>query len=426
MRKLSLLLTSLSLAACGSGNVIHVDPSSDDQTAIQTAFVDVEDDMVIELGAGTYTLTDALELSNHSGVTLRGAGMGQTTLDFSGQVTGGAGVDMMNMTNVLVEGLTILDAAGNGLRISNSEGVVIRGVSAGWTAEDSVDNGKYAIYPVSSQHVLIEDCEAFNSADAGLYVGQVQTCIVRNSRAHGNVAGIEIENSTDCEVYGNTAEDNTGGILVFELPTLPRRGGGTLVTDNMIRNNNRVNFGDPTTTVGLVPAGSGLFILAANDVEISNNTIEGNRGVASTVISYQIISALTGEAPPDDPGYDPYSEGIYIHDNTYSGNGDMPGSMTPDGSNDALRTLLGLMAAAGTTLTTVEEITWDGFLADGSTPADVLCAQNNAGAEFRLLDLPGLLGDGLMTNTDITPHDCMGTPRPRVDEAFAGFAALED
>ncbi len=417
------LLGAFTLVGCGGGAIT---PGEDDQLAIQTAFVDSVDGEVIELGAGTFTLTDPLEISNRTGITLRGAGMNETILDFSGQETGGAGLDMMNMTNVIVEDMTILDAAGNGLRISGSDGVVIRRVRAGWTNEDDVSNGKYAIYPVSSQNVLIEDCVAENASDAGLYVGQVQTCIVRNSVARGNVAGIEIENSTGCEVYGNTAESNTGGILVFELPGLPRMGGGTLVRDNMVINNNRVNFGDPTTTVGLVPAGSGLFLLAANDVEVRNNTFTGNEGVAVTSISYQIIGALTGEGAPSDPNFDPYSEGIYVHDNTFMNNGDSPGGMTPDGMNDALATLLGLMAAQGTMLSTIEEISWDGFLREGDTAEDALCVQNNTGAEFRLLDVPGLLGSGFDSNTDAGPHDCVGMTQPAIDESFANFATPAD
>jgi hypothetical protein len=121
----ALLLTS----ACS--DAITIDPGDDDQTAIQTAFIDVADGQVIELGAGTFTLTDALEMSNRADVTLRGAGMDETVLDFSGQQTGGAGIDMLNMTNVVIEDLAIVDAAGNGLRISSSDGVVIRRVRAG-------------------------------------------------------------------------------------------------------------------------------------------------------------------------------------------------------------------------------------------------------------------------------------------------------
>jgi parallel beta-helix repeat protein len=288
-----------------------------------------------------------------------------------------------------------------------------------------VSNGKYAIYPVSSSDVLIEDSLAENASDAGLYVGQVSTCIVRNNVARGNVAGIEIENSTNCDVYGNTAESNTGGLLVFELPGLPMDGARTLVRDNVIRANNRVNFGDPTSVVGLVPTGTGIFILAANDIEIRDNTIEDNNGAALALVSYPIISALTGDPPPDDESYDPYSEGIWVHGNTFSGNGSSPGGQTASGANDTLRTLLGLMATQGVELTEVEEVAWDGFVRDDLGPSDVLCVRDNEGADFRYLDIPGLLGDDLNTNTDASPHDCMGPTQDEVDDAFASFAPAE-
>src|SRR5690606_24030863 len=118
-------------------------------------------------------------------------------------------------------------AAGNGVRIQGSDQVVIRRVSAGWTNPGDSTHWKYAIYPVSSKNVLVEDSEAHGSADACIYIGQTENCIVRNNRAHGNVAGIEIENPVNCEVHGNTAEGNPGGILVFELPGLPMTETGT-------------------------------------------------------------------------------------------------------------------------------------------------------------------------------------------------------
>ena len=95
------------------------------------------------------------------------------------------------------------------------------------------------MYPVQCQNVLIDGCEAIGASDAGIYVGQSHEIIVRNSRAYRNVAGIEIENSTMADVYNNIAEGNTGGILVFDLPGLIKKGGGNVrVYNNKIRNNN--------------------------------------------------------------------------------------------------------------------------------------------------------------------------------------------
>ena len=64
-------------------------------------------------------------------------------------------------------------------------------------------------------NVLIENCTAIGASDAGIYVGQSNRIIVRNSIAHQNVAGIEIENSLNADVFDNVATGNTGGILVF-------------------------------------------------------------------------------------------------------------------------------------------------------------------------------------------------------------------
>ena len=78
---------------------------------------------------------------------------------------------------------------------------------------------------MSSKHVLIDRVTVKGASDAGIYVGQSQQIVVRNSRAEGNVAGIEIENSYNADVHDNVATGNTGGILVFDLPDLPQQGG---------------------------------------------------------------------------------------------------------------------------------------------------------------------------------------------------------
>ncbi|MEZ4902094.1 MAG: hypothetical protein R2822_10230 [Spirosomataceae bacterium] len=44
-------------------------------------------------------------------------------------------------------------------------------------------------------------------------MGQSENIIVRNCYAHENVAGIEIENSDDAEVYKNRAINNTTGLV---------------------------------------------------------------------------------------------------------------------------------------------------------------------------------------------------------------------
>ncbi|MCC6874309.1 MAG: right-handed parallel beta-helix repeat-containing protein [Sandaracinaceae bacterium] len=407
--RIAVVLAWAGLAGCGGGPSIpagcdaYVEPSEDDQTAANLALVEAQSGDTVCFAAGTFTFTDPLEVSRLTDFTLRGAGMGDggTVLDFSTQTAGGSGVEMLMMTNVVVEDLAIVDSPGNNVRIAQSTGVTIRRVRSGWSTPASPMNGKYAIYPVSSTNVLVEDSEAYASADAGIYVGQSTNCIVRNSVTRGNVAGIEIENSANCEVHGNTAEDNTGGILVFELPGLTEQGMGTLVHDNIVRNNNTPNFAETGSIVALVPTGTGLFVMAAKDVEVRDNTITGNNGTGIAIISWYTQMALTMDPLPAPP-YDPQSVTIHVHGNTFMSNGAMP-SMT---AGDPLNTVSGLLGVS-----TLEDILWDGFVPMSGGPTDVLCVHDNGTASFRNIDVPGSFG---MSTTDATPHDCTFPARPAV------------
>lgn len=114
------------------------------------------------------------------------------------------------------------NTAGDAIRIDGSANVVFRRVVVRWDGEPSNANGAYGLYPVNSEGVLVEECEVFGASDAGIYVGQSKSILVRNNHVHGNVAGIEIENSVEADVYGNRATDNTAGILIFDLPDLLR------------------------------------------------------------------------------------------------------------------------------------------------------------------------------------------------------------
>ncbi len=91
-----------------------------------------------------------------------------------------------------------------------------------WTGGPNPKNGAYGVYPVSSTNVLIDRVTVKGASDAGIYVGQSKNIIVRNSRAEFNVAGIEIENSMNADVFDNVSTHNAGGILIFDLPACRR------------------------------------------------------------------------------------------------------------------------------------------------------------------------------------------------------------
>jgi len=157
----------------------------------------------------------------------------------------------------------------------------------------------------------MEKCEASYAMDAGIYVGQTKGAVVRNNYAHHNVAGIEIENTLDADVYDNKMEDNAGGLLIFDMPDLPVANGGNVkIHDNIVINNNGENFSSPGITVNILPPGTGLLVMAHKDVDIYNNTISGHNTVSLAVNSWQ----FTGR-PFKSKEYDPFCHNIHMYDN---------------------------------------------------------------------------------------------------------------
>ena len=204
---------------------------------LQRQLIEAESGDVIEIPAGIHRFTRSLSL-NVSGVTIKGEGMNSSVLSFQNQQQGAEGL-LVSADNFTIQDLAIEDTTGDALKVNESNNVVIRNVRTEWTNGPATTNGAYGIYPVQSTNILIDGAVAIGASDAGIYVGQSSQIIVRNSHTEYNVAGIEIENSTYADVHNNVAVNNTGGILVFDLPNLPVQGGAnTRVFNNEISINN--------------------------------------------------------------------------------------------------------------------------------------------------------------------------------------------
>ena len=161
----------------------------------------------IRLSAGVFSLEDSLSL-DVAGVQIEGEGMSQTILDFSNQLSGAQGLSVTS-DNVTLQDFAIQNAKGDAIKVKGVTNIKFLRVKTEWTNGPNSDNGAYGLYPVESKNVLIDGCIAIGASDAGIYVGQSQNIIVRNSRAEFNVAGIEIENSYFADVYNNIATNNT-------------------------------------------------------------------------------------------------------------------------------------------------------------------------------------------------------------------------
>ena len=215
-------------------------------------------------------------------------------------------------------------ASGNNFEMYNfavknytSNGVLVEGATGVYLHDLYIENtGVYGVYPVRCTDVLIERIEATLMNDAAVYAGKSENVVIRDTLTYGNVIGVELENTVNGEVYNNVARDNTVGIFIDLLPQLPSKVSlYTKVYDNVVENNNGENFGKPGTAVALAPSGTGILILAADEVEVYNNTIRGNKSgglaVFNLTIGFDVNEIDVGPNP----------EHVYAHDNIYENNG---------------------------------------------------------------------------------------------------------
>lgn len=384
------VLTSLFVLSC-----LLLQAQPEKQKMLQTQFIMVKNGETIEIAAGTYQLNGSLWLDGKQNVTIKGAGKGKTILSFKDQLEGAEGIKITNGKNITLEGLTVQDAKGDAIKAQQVQKITFRDVCAEWTGKPSAKNGAYGLYPVQCNDVLIEKCEAIGASDAGIYVGQSNRIVVRQSKAWHNVAGIEIENSTEAEVYDNEATANTGGILVFDLPGLiQKQGGNVKVYNNHIHENNLHNFAPKGNTVATVPPGTGVMVLATRNVEVFNNEIVENKTVGVGIVSYFIT-----EWPIEDKEYNPYPGGINIHDNKFVRRKQMP----------TLKNKMGVLfwTKFGKS---VPDILYDGIVnkayldpAGNLLPEHRICIRNNGDATFANIDAANKFKD---IDRDITHYSC--------------------
>ncbi|MCA9617641.1 MAG: right-handed parallel beta-helix repeat-containing protein [Myxococcales bacterium] len=368
---------------------------SDDTEAVQTGLIEAQSGQTLCFCPGSYQFNKELSLTVPD-ITLKGVGESRedAVLDFASQTVGDDGLTVTS-DGFTAENLWVKNSPGNGIVVTGADGVIFRNLKVSWDAGSVTENGAYAVYPVKSKNVLIEDSEIIGAADAGVYVGQCDNALVRNNDVHGNVAGIEIENTTAAEVVNNKAYDNAAGILVFVLPNLEKKDGmGCKVHDNEVYDNNRDNFAEEGTVVASVPSGTGMLILASDAQEVHDNDIHDNESVGMLIVSHDTLGVLiTGFMP--DPETDGYPEGTYIHDNTFTNNGTAPQG-----------------AASFLGITPLEDVVWDGV--EVSPGSGALCFGASP-PSFR--NFGGLAGisDPNVHSTDTSPHTCTGQTQPTID-----------
>lgn len=363
VRQLLIASLSLFLVACGNNNPVSgpgapgpdpkpetegrlflIEPGPDATTELVLAMIDAKPGDVIEFSEGYFELTSGIQLSSTENVTVRGAGIDKTVLSFKNSGSQ-EGLLATNVRGLFVKDLTVLDPPGDAFKLQGVNFGTLSRVRAMWSSgrltanedtinasnyqqkmqvgcsaglddyETSAASGRYGIYPVNSQNILVENTESIGASDAGIYVGQTDNAIIRDSRAAYNVFGFEIENVRRGEYSDNLAECNTGGFLIYDLDGLTRYGSETRMFRNVSRNNNVPNFAEPGSIVSNVPAGSGMITLAYDKIDIFDNTFEDNGTAGIIHTSYELFG------DPGDRRLDMYTEGMHIWNNTFRNNG---------------------------------------------------------------------------------------------------------
>ncbi|MBD3658330.1 parallel beta-helix domain-containing protein [Marinobacter sp.] len=334
------------------GRVFRVDAGPDATADMVSAMIQLRPGDTLAFGCGFIELDHGLLIQATEDVLIKGCGKDDTVLSFrnSDNVTG---LEALNVRGITVQDLTIADSPGDAFKLKGVKWGTLRNVRAIWsgggepiTASNyanrlqvqctnpplnegdptpdyipSSASGRYGIYPVESENILVDNSESVGASDAGIYVGQTNTAIIRNSRAVYNVMGFEIENVQGGEYDSNLAECNTGGFLIYDLENITQYGDTSVMLNNVARNNNTYNFAH-SGLVSAVPRGTGFITLGYDNIEIFNNTFEDHSTAAVIYTSYELID---GKGKTADKKLDPYTEGLHIHHNVMRNSGyDLP------------------------------------------------------------------------------------------------------
>ena len=221
------------------------------------------------------------------------------------------GIFAAGLSDLLFQSLEVVNWDDDGIFVSEATNVTFRDIIG-----DGQLNSTYAVFPVTSDGVVVEGCDTRNVIDAAIYVGQSENILVRHNRVTGSVAGIEIENSAFADVHNNFATGNTGGILVFKAASLPVQfSNDHVVSHNVLVDNNAVNVG--SGTVAAVPDGTGMLIISTDDSLFEYNVITGNNSFGIGFIDQRIVEQT--ESP------DQKATGNTIRKNVATGN-----ALSPD------------------------------------------------------------------------------------------------
>jgi len=288
----------------GAPNQIVV--TVDEGDSIQEAVKKAKPGTTIHIMPGTYSETIYIDKDNIRliGVIEEGE---RATLDGLGKLNDAI---LYSGNNIVVENLRITRYKGNGIMGQAGNNFEIRN-------NIIVDTGVYGVFPQLGKNGVVEHNVISGIEDAAIYVGMSDNIHVAHNDVFDSVAGIEIENSRHAIVENNYVHNNTGGILAFITPGLPiKTTFDVIIRNNFIVGNNHDNFGAPGSTVAGIPPGTGVLIMAADQVVVESNIISDNKNAGILIVDHAHAANIS-----DDPDSEPNPDQISVLDNTMINNG---------------------------------------------------------------------------------------------------------
>jgi parallel beta-helix repeat protein len=280
--------------------------------AIQAAVTAASVNDKLLIASGTYAEEVVINTNGLSLVGCGGATDDRPRIVPPTPEVNGRGIRANGIDGLTFQSLYTFGQANDGIRVSLANGLTFRDIVG-----DGDLKSAYAIFPITSNDVLIELSKVYRVDDAPLYVGQSSGIVVRYNDVRDSVAGIEIENCGNAQVYGNYSSNNTAGILVFKDGSLPvQLSQCHAVHHNVFENNNTPNFG--SGTVAGVPDGTGMLIISNDSTPFHHNIARNNDTFGLAFFDQQIASF----GPPFSADSVPQDNFIYA--NWLSGNGGTP------------------------------------------------------------------------------------------------------
>jgi parallel beta-helix repeat protein len=294
MKRSCVLYSVLLLSSTAAAKTLCVAPGggSGCYTTIGAAVAAASPNDRINIGAGEYTESVVLMKP----LALVGAGASTTIINAKGLANGiyVDGVDSGGLTNVLISGLTVMNA--------NWEGILLTNVSYSLIANNHVANNDQSLnYSASTcpGQPAFETSEGEDCGE-GIHLVGVNHVMVTGNEVELNSGGILLSDETGMtfgnEIHGNSVHDNAldCGITLASHPPSPQAVSKLPygVFNNKIVSNHSFNN-------GLIGAGAGVGIFApgpgnlAFGNEVVGNVIENNGLPGVTVHNHA--------APPQTP-----------------------------------------------------------------------------------------------------------------------------